>query len=199
MTTLRAAVASTLARHRFRCVGASINAAHGSQIRSFSFYPTRNSSFTLGTNSIFSGRLSMEREGAIICIGERTYVGKSLLAASSSIEIGSDVLISWGVTIIDHHSHAIEFSKRNSDVVDWLDGKKDWTQVSVRPVRICDKVWIGFGAAILPGVTVGQGAVVGACSVVTRDVPEWCVVAGNPARILRKLEDRVYGSKITTT
>ncbi|HWY61214.1 MAG TPA: acetyltransferase [Rhizomicrobium sp.] len=59
------------------------------------------------------------------------------------------------------------------------------------PVVISDKAWIGFGTTILKDVTVGEGAVVGACSVVTKDVELWTVVAGNPVRILRRLEPGV--------
>jgi len=57
-----------------------------------------------------------------------------------------------------------------------------------RPVRVGRNVWIGFDACVLPGVTVGEGAVVGARSVVTADVPPYAVVAGNPARVIRQLE-----------
>lgn len=57
-----------------------------------------------------------------------------------------------------------------------------------RPIVIEDKVWIGIGATILPGVRIGYGAIVGAGSVVTRDVPAMTVVAGNPARIVKKIE-----------
>jgi maltose O-acetyltransferase len=56
-----------------------------------------------------------------------------------------------------------------------------------RPIRIGDDVWIGGAAIILPGVTIGDGSVVAAGSVVTRDVPAFCLVAGNPARVVRAL------------
>ncbi|MCR5183712.1 MAG: hypothetical protein K6B46_03325 [Opitutales bacterium] len=57
-----------------------------------------------------------------------------------------------------------------------------------KPVKIGSCVWIATGATILPGVMIGDGAVVGACSVVTKNVEPWTVVAGNPARVIRKRE-----------
>ena len=57
--------------------------------------------------------------------------------------------------------------------------------VPTHPIRIARNVWIGFEACVLPGVRIGEGAVVGARSVVTEDVPPGAVVAGNPARVVR--------------
>jgi len=57
------------------------------------------------------------------------------------------------------------------------------------PIRVERNVWIGFDACILPGVTIGEGSVVGAKSVVTESVPPFTVVAGNPARVIRTLDD----------
>lgn len=54
------------------------------------------------------------------------------------------------------------------------------------PITIEDNVWIGGGAILLPGVTIGKGSVVGAGSVVTRDVPQYCVAVGNPCRVIRR-------------
>lgn len=54
------------------------------------------------------------------------------------------------------------------------------------PIRICNGAWIGAQAYIGPGVTVGEGAIVGACSVVTKDVPPWTIVGGNPARVIKE-------------
>jgi galactoside O-acetyltransferase len=72
----------------------------------------------------------------------------------------------------------------NSDCFDRL----DWTNVRSAPILICDRVWIGFGATILKGVTIGEGAIIASRSVVTQDVEAYTVVAGNPARAVRKLE-----------
>ena len=102
--------------------------------------------------------------------------------------MGDDVIISWGVTIVDHDSHALHWSLRKHDVSAWSRGEKDWTSVSISPVIIGSKVWIGFGASILKGVTIGEGSVVGAQSVVTRNVPPFSIVAGNPARVIRLIE-----------
>ena len=57
-----------------------------------------------------------------------------------------------------------------------------------KPISIKDDVWIATGAYVLPGVTIGEGAVVGAGSVVTKDVEPWSVVAGNPAKFIKKRE-----------
>jgi galactoside O-acetyltransferase len=120
-------------------------------------------------------------------VGDRCYLGASLLVCHTGIILGDDVVISWNVTIVDHDSHALDWERRKTDVTDWAHGFKRWDFVTVRPIHIGNKVWIGFGASILKGVTVGEGAVIGAHSVVTHDVPPFTVVAGNPARIVRKL------------
>jgi acetyltransferase-like isoleucine patch superfamily enzyme len=183
-----------VAWYRFRRAEAELDVGTGAQIRSLAFFPLKGGSFTLGEQSIYAGRLSMDREGAEVHIGARTYVGKSHLVVARSIRIGDDVLVSWGVTIIDHQSHSLQSSERADDVVNWLTGIKEWTHVTIKPVTIGDKVWIGFNAAILPGVTVGEGAVVGACSVVTKDVPPYTIVAGNPARVVRELDANERGA-----
>jgi galactoside O-acetyltransferase len=72
-------------------------------------------------------------------------------------------------------------------VRDWARGRKEWDHIAHAPVAISNRAWIGFNVSILKGVTIGEGAVVGACSVVTRDVPPYSLVAGNPARVVRTL------------
>lgn len=91
------------------------------------------------------------------------------IRCTESIEIGEDVAISHDVTIMDSDAHEICY-----------DG-----YVKTKPVKIGNRVWIGSRAIILKGVTVGDGAIIAAGAVVTKDVPDGCVVAGNPARVIK--------------
>jgi len=147
-------------------------------------------SLSIGSNSNIEASLVLERASARISIGSRTHLGGgTLLAAASSIEIGDDVLIAFEAIIMDHNSHSLKFRERQHDVRDWLQGSKDWSTVVTAPVKISNKAWIGVRAVVLKGVSIGEGAVVGAGSIVTGDVPPWTIVAGNPARIIRPLTD----------
>ena len=65
---------------------------------------------------------------------------------------------------------------------------KDWSSVKTKPIKVCKDSWIGMNALILKGVTIGEGAIVAASSVVTKDVPPFTVVAGNPAKEVKKLK-----------
>ena len=135
----------------------------------------------------------LEKENAVVKVGSRTHLGwGTLIDAASCIEIGEDVLIAFDVLIMDHASHSIKFRERKNDVCDWANNRKDWSVVEQSPVRIGNKSWIGAKSIVLKGVNIGEGAIVGAGSVVTKDVPPWTIVAGNPARIIREipLEDR---------
>jgi len=65
---------------------------------------------------------------------------------------------------------------------------KDWNTVKSKPIVIENNVWVGFDSVILSGVTIGEGAIVGARSVVRNDVEPWTVVAGNPAVVVKRLK-----------
>lgn len=114
---------------------------------------------TLKRGSIFEGQISFERDNASVIIGKNTFIGASHLVCSRSIDIGDDVLISWGCVITDHNSHSIRFSERKNDVLDWYNRTKNWTHVIDKPIQIKNKVWIGMNSIILKGVTVGEGAI----------------------------------------
>jgi acetyltransferase-like isoleucine patch superfamily enzyme len=160
---------------------------HGSDVAYSSFWIKPNCRVTIGANSMVKGSCMLERGGAVLSIGSRTYFA-STISCAERIQIGDDVLISHGGFIADHASHALDFERRRGDVIDTLAGTKDWTHVPTKPTIIGDKAWIGVNAIILMGVTIGEGAVVGAGAVVTRDVPPYTVVAGNPARHIRSLQ-----------
>lgn len=146
----------------------------------------------IGCNFVF------ESDNGVIQIGKRTYInGGTNLISINQIEIGDDVTISWGVYVYDHNSHSLDDKDRIEDIKrarnDYYAKRnfsfsKDWSTVKSAPIKIGNKVWIGFNAIILKGVTIGEGAIIAAGAVVTKDVPAWTVVAGNPAVVVKKLK-----------
>lgn len=145
------------------------------------------SSLSIGEGSIVEAALVADRSGASIHIGSNTFIGESVIISAERIEIGDDVLISWGCSIVDHDSHALDWDQRRNDVRRWYKGEKDWDKIKIGAIKIADRSWLGFNCIVLKGATVGEGAVVGAGSVVTKDVMPYTLVAGNPARLIRDL------------
>ncbi len=165
----------------------SVRAAGRSKVRCRSIRLQPGCTVDVGDRSMLRAKVLFDRRDARLSIGDRTFVGSSVIVVAERVAIGDDVLISWGCTIVDHDSHSVHFDERAQDVVDWYSGRKDWSHVAIRPVSIGNRAWIGVNALILKGVTVGEGSVVAAGSVVTRDVPPYSLVAGNPARVVREL------------
>jgi acetyltransferase-like isoleucine patch superfamily enzyme len=99
------------------------------------------------------------------------------ILGSHSVAIGDRVVLSAGVMLIDAGLSLSEFAA--SDFPSHVGG----------PIRIDDGAWIGAGAIVLSGVTIGKCAVVGAGSVVTKDVPPYTIVAGNPARVIGRTDE----------
>lgn len=180
-----------LGRIRFyRAKGVTVTIGRNASFNRFGLRMNPGDRLSIGDDTQVSASLRTDRSPATIEIGSRTSIGGSLIVAAERVSIGDDVLISWDVTIVDHDSHNLDFALRKDDAVAWHAGKKDWSNVAIAPVTICDKVWIGLGVTVLKGVTIGEGAVVAACSVVTKSVPPWTLVAGNPARALKQLPPR---------
>ena len=168
----------------------------------FSFYQGQNNfqgSISIGKNSMIGCDFIFESNSGGVLIGEGCFInGGTKLISRSLISIGSDVTIAWGCTIYDHNSHSLDWRDRRRDnqtqVRDYLQGRditssKNWEFVKARPIRICDKAWIGFDCIILSGVTIGEGAIVGAGSVIRKDVEPWTVVGGNPPIVLAQLKE----------
>jgi acetyltransferase-like isoleucine patch superfamily enzyme len=153
---------------------------------------------TVGEECLLNGSITFESSAGRVKIGNRTYIGNGTsIISRDSISIGDDVTMAWGITIYDHNSHSFDWRKRAVVVRHFYEhygtpdcfSNIDWTDVRSAPIVIGDRVWIGFNAVILKGVTVGEGAIIGACSVVSRDVAPYTVVAGNPAVLVRAVPE----------
>jgi acetyltransferase-like isoleucine patch superfamily enzyme len=125
-----------------------------------------------------------------VSVGEYALVNGARIICEERIEIGDYALISWNVVLMDSYRVSLDPGERRRELV-----RVPHCQPRLlaglsrpRPIHICRNVWIGFDACVLPGVTIGEGSVVGARSVVVEDVPPYTVVAGNPARVVRRLE-----------
>ena len=153
--------------------------------------------FEAGDDCMISGQVVFETTTGHMKIGNRTFIGGGLFVCINSIEIGNDVMFSWGCTVMDNNAHSVRWIERKDDVANWKKGVergaigkyKDWLHVKSAPITIKDKVWIGFNVIILKGVTIGEGSIIGAGSVVTSDIPDWSIVAGNPAKVIRTIPE----------
>lgn len=115
-------------------------------------------------------------------IGNNTFIGPGTkIGVCNKIEIGNNCLISARVIISDSDGHPLNYKKRRN--------KMPVSLQEVKPILIEDDVWIGEGSFICKGVKIGCGAIIGARSVVTKEVPRFTIVGGNPAKIIRKLEN----------
>lgn len=103
------------------------------------------------------------------------------ISAINSVTIEDGVLIASFVYISDH-SHGIKFDNEELHT-----RPIDRPLSSKGPIRICRNVWIGEKVSILPGVTIGEGSIIGANSVVTHDIPSYCIAVGSPAKVIKNL------------
>lgn len=131
--------------------------------------------FALGRNSVVESFCCINNAVGDVVIGDYTRIGLNNTIIGP-VTIGSHVNLAQSivVTALNHNF---------SDPKQYIDEQG----VSTMPVVICDDVWIGANAVILPGVTIGEHSVVAAGAVVTKDVPGGCIVAGVPAKIIKKI------------
>ncbi|MBF1332794.1 MAG: acetyltransferase, partial [Leptotrichia sp.] len=117
-----------------------------------------------------------------LIIGDNVQINDYVhLACGKSLIIENDVLIASKVYISDiNHGN---YSGKNHSCPE---EKAKNREIFAKPVKICENVWIGENAVILPGIEIGKNSVVGAGAVVTKSIPENCIVAGNPAIIIKK-------------
>lgn len=143
----------------------------------------------IGKNCMIRGLISTCGNGTII-IGDRSYVGGGARIGSvHSIKIGNDVIIAGNTHIYDNNNHPTDPTERlkMTQSGDFFGELWSWKKADNKPIVIEDNVWVGEQCVILKGVKIGKGAIVGCNSVVTHDVPEYTIVAGNPAKVVKYL------------
>lgn len=157
-------------------------------------HPKNQIYLRIGKDSFIRGCFIFEKETGKIEIGDRVHIGNSTFISIDSIIIGDDVTIAWNCLFYDHNSHSTIWEERMNDtiqeVIDFKENgdsikNKNWNVVKHAPIKICNKAWIGVNCTILKGVIIGEGAIVAAGSVVTKNVEPWTMVGGNPAKIIK--------------
>jgi len=152
----------------------------------------------IGKSNLLGVNIILENDQAEVTIGNNVYIGNSKIICKNKIVLGNNILIAWGVTLYDHDSHSVGVEDRRNDIKqaysDFINEKrnylanKNWDVVNSKPIIVEDDVWLGMESLILKGVTIGEGSIVAARSVVTKDVAPYTVVAGNPAKEVKKLK-----------
>jgi len=154
----------------------------------------------VGNDTILDCQITFESQKGKVIVGNNSFVGGSHLICRNKIVIENNVFIAWGGYVYDHDSHSLDYRDREEDIVQQLRDyrlgqnfivNKNWDVVNSMPILIKSNAWIGMNCIILKGVTIGEGAIVGAGSVVTKDVPDWTVVGGNPAKIIKVLPENL--------
>ena len=183
---------------RFRLLPALLRAVHGVEIGSGvdvagwpAVFKVADARIVIGDRVILCSRnrrhhvnmhspmkLQADYPGAEIRVGENTQMFGVCLHAYERITIGKNVLIAANVQIIDGNGHDV--------VTDDLAARVE-TSYAAQPVTIEDNAWIGANSIVLPGVTIGEGSVVAAGSVVVKDIPAGMIAGGNPAKVIRPL------------
>lgn len=151
----------------------------------------------VGADCMIGGTFIFESTEGLVTLGERVFFGASTVICRTRVELASDIFVAWGGYLYDHDSHSLDYRERQNDLrrqlADHRSGQadytrsKDWGPVNAKPIRVRDNAWLGMECLVMKGVNVGEGAIVGARAVVTRDVAPWTIVGGNPAVALKEI------------
>lgn len=146
----------------------------------------------LGENVILQGTLVSSHHGKIK-MGRHSRIGvNTYIRSVDSIENGDYSVTSDNVVICDNNNHPVNPADRLiMGVMPPGSNEKSWIHSDHAPIKIGNNVWIGEYARICKGVTIGDGSIVAANAIVTKDVPQNCIVAGNPAKIVKTNIDQV--------
>ncbi len=138
-----------------------------------------NSNFWSNLLGLHQRTIIIAKRGAQVKIGDRVGISGASIYAHDSIEIGDDTLIGANVKIIDNDFHPVDPQARLEN---------DNAKIGHAPVVIGDNVFIGMNSIILKGTKIGNNCTIGAGSVVHGEFPDNCIIAGNPAKIIKVIE-----------
>lgn len=131
------------------------------------------------------GCIHTDKSSSTIVIGNHVGMSSPCIWIHDRLTIGNHVNIGGNCIIMDTDVHQMDYVARRGEKVENADDAN--TKVQSAPVTIEDDVWIGANCIVLKGVTIGTRSIIGAGSVVTKDIPADCIAAGNPCRIIRYL------------
>jgi acetyltransferase-like isoleucine patch superfamily enzyme len=141
----------------------------------------------IGSKCHIWGTLTIFPKNGYIEFGSHCSLGSgSNIVSSSKVKIGCRVMIAHNVSIYDNNSHPIDANIRHQDFIENFSIGMQEHDLRAKHVLIEDDVWIGFNSIILKGVRIGQGAIIGAGSIVTKDVDPWTINVGNPLRVVKR-------------
>lgn len=145
------------------------------------------SAIKVGNKTIVRGNLMTFGHGGAISVGDCSFIGPGTrIWSAKKITIGNRVLIAHDVNIHDNNSHPLDSQARHEDQMHIMaKGFQPINNLNEKEIVIKDDAWIGFNATILKGVTIGKGAIIGANCTITKDVPDFAIVVGNPPEIIR--------------
>jgi len=149
----------------------------------------KKDNIAIGNFCHIRGELFLFGHGGRIEMGDYCYLGfNSRIWSAKNIKIGNRVLISHNCNIFDNDTHPLDPDARHQQFIDIITtGHPKQIDLREEEVVIEDDVLIGANATVLKGVTLGKASIIGTGSLVTRNVPPYTVVAGNPARVVKEL------------
>lgn len=140
-----------------------------------------NSGFTYNPTAGVERTAFLIYQDALLSTGKNVGLSNVIISARSSITIGDYSIVGAGAKLYDHDFHPLDYRFRNPD---------DENKIQTKPINIGKHVFIGAECLILKGVSVGDNSIIGAGSVVSKDIPANEIWAGNPARFIRRCEEK---------
>ena len=168
------------------CIDETVKFSPSTDIQNLS---NNKAAITIGEHSNIEGLILVYSYGGKITIGSYCSLSpNSRLISTKNITIGNRVLIAHNVNIIDNNSHPLDAALRHQDFVESFTIGMQPHDLNAAAIVIEDDVWIGHNTTILKGVAIGQGAIIGSNSVVTKNVEPWSVHVGNPLKLVKYLK-----------